>query len=269
MNNNLTLNLDKINKQSFFGLNQKKIIDLLKKNIVIKADDHEKIIYSSWTTTSSEIRNFIENTFGICFSADKTDHYSHRRNQLNTAIKNAKYGETKRGKKSTIDFYEYCKLITSDEFIKFITTNLQKDKLVKDEKKMYEELMYLQINKYQQSSLYKQKKSRNYQAISFALEIITKAYPEEKDLAKKIKFFYCVFLEIQKDKVNYHQELQLKDEYKVIFDIISYRFKQSDITVYKFDSVEDIETTNDEQIIKWFIQDIDRWDNEITDGSLS
>lgn len=268
MKNTLTLNLDKIQKESFFTLNPKTVIDSLEKNIVIKADEQKKIMQSSWTTTSSKIRNFIEDTFGICFSADKTDHYSHRRNQLNIAIKNAKSGNTTRGKKSTINFYEYCKLITSDEFIKFITINLQKDQLVKDEKKMYEELMYLQINKYQQSSLYIQKKIRNYNSISFALGLITNIYPYNKNLAEQIKFFYCVFFEFLEDNINYHQE-PLTNEHLIILDIISYRFNQSDIKIYKFNSIDDIQTTNDEQIIKFFIQDIDRWDNEITNGNLS
>jgi len=267
MDNNLTLNLDEINKRNFSALSVPKVIDLLKENIVIKADDHAKMMQSSWTTTSSEIRDFIEDTFGICFTPDKTDHYSHNKNQLNKAIKNAKLGKTRRGQKSTINFYEYCKLVTSDEFIKFITINLQKDQPASNEKKMYEELMFLQVNKYQHSSLYMQKKARSYRSISFALEVITNVFPQ-KNLAEQIKYYYSVYLKFQEDKVDYRQ-ISLKDEYQIIFDIISYRFNQSDITVYKFDSIDDVQTTNDEQIIRFFIQDIDRWDNEITNGSLS
>lgn len=257
----LTLNLDEINKQNFSALSLQKMAELLKENVVIKESDNQKIMQSSWTTTSSEIRKFIENTFGICFTPDKTDHYSHNRNKLNEAIRNAKLGKTKRGQKSTINFYEYCKLVTSDEFIKFITTNLQKDKPVSNEKKMYEELMYLQVNKYQQSSLYIQKKARNYSAIAFALSITT-------NLAEVLRPYYSLYFELNQKKIDYHHS-KLTDEQKIILDIVSYRFKQSDITVYKFDSHNDIETTNDEQIIKWFIKDIDRWDNEITNGDLS
>ena len=54
-------------------------------------------------------------------------------------------------------------------------------------------------------------------------------------------------------------------EDKELLDIISYRFRQTNPLIYKFDSEDDINTTNNQQLIRFFVEDVDAWSNEITD----
>ena len=46
-----------------------------------------------------------------------------------------------------------------------------------------------------------------------------------------------------------------------MLDIISYRFRQKSPLVYKFDSRDDVYNTDKNQIIEWFLRDVERWAN--------
>lgn len=254
----LTFNLDVINDNNFKILKPLDALKILEKQMYITATEFDKIMITSFETTSTELRAFIEETFGISFLIG-SEHYSHHRNQLNRIIKTHKITQTKQGQRSTINYIEYKNIITSDEFIKFINSNLEKDNKVPNQKKMYEELMYLQVNKYHQTSTYKQKNYIKNNTLAFALEIST-------NLAETIRKCYALHLQYPNGE---YKNFNIEDKIKTILDITKYRFIQDNIIVYKYDSEDDIYTTNDQQIIRHFIEDVDRWNNNITDGSLS
>lgn len=254
----LTFNLDVINNNNFKSLKPSDALHILENQMYITATDFEKIRVTSFKTTSTELREFIEETFGISFLIG-SEHYSHHRNQLNRIIKNHKITQTKKGQRSTINYIEYKNIITSDEFIRFINSNLEKDNKVSNQKKMDEELMYLQVNKYHQTNTYKEKNYIKNNALAFALEIST-------DLAENIRKCYALHLQYPNKE---YKNLDVEDEIITILDITKYRFNQDNIIIYKYHSEDDIYTTNDQQIIRHFIEDVDRWNNDITDGSLS
>lgn len=259
MNNNLTFNLDKINNENMKGIKTENVLKMHENQMYIRAYQYKEIFMHSFKTTSTEIRDFIEKTFGIFFSPDKTNHYSHHRNQLNKIIKNNKLTQTKRGQKMILDFEEYTRLITSDDFIKFINSNLQKDNIVTNQKKMYEELMYLQVNKYQTMNRHKEKNLIKNNALAFALNIST-------NLVEEIKALYCIHLKYPN---NEFYKFDINEETLNLLEITKYRFIQSNLLTYKYHSEHDVLTTNHEQIIRHFLEDVDRWNNNITDGSLT
>lgn len=260
MNNNLTFNLDKINNENMKGIKTGNVLKMHENQMYIRAFQYKEIFVHSFSTNSSEIRDFIENTFGIFFSAEKTDHYSHHRNQLNKIIKDNKLTPTKRGQKTLLDFEEYTRLITSDDFIKFINSNLEKDKKVSNQKKMYEELMYLQVNKYHTTNLSREKSDIKNRSYAFALSISTR-------LAKDIR--RCYIMHVHYPNNEFLQLFNISEEDLTILEITKYRFIQNNIVTYKYDNENEIMTTNDEQIIRHFLEDIHRWNYNITDGSLS
>lgn len=254
----LTFNLDVINNNDIRILKPADILRTHENQMYITRTDLEKILIPSFKTTSTELREFIEETFGISFSIC-SNNYSHHRNQLNRIIKNHKITPTKQGQRSTINSIEYKNIITSDEFIKFINSNLEKNNKISNQKKMYEELMYLQVNKYHQTTTYQQTNHYKNNALAFALDITT-------DFAKKIRECYAIHLKFPNQE---YRNFDIDDKILTILDITRYRFNQDNIFIYKYDSELDIYTTNDHTIIRHFIEDVDRWNNKIKDGSLS
>lgn len=254
----LTFNLDKINHDNIRGLHPADLNNIFKTKLYATASDFEKILKSSFKTNSSELREFIEKTFGISFVIG-TNHYSHHRNQLNKIIKNHKITQTRKGQRSSISFNEYKNIITSDEFIKFINSNLEKDNKVDNQKKMYEELMYLQVNKYNQTELYREENYIKNNALAFALNLVN-------DLVTDIKSCYILHLNYPNES---YKKLDLSIEALTLLEITSYRFNQKNIRVYSFDSQHDVISTNNEQLTRFFLEDVDRWNNNFTNGELS
>ena len=170
-------------------------------------------------------------------------------------IKKYKYEPTSRGKCSTLNFYEYSNLITSPEFNSFIINNLDSSK---NPDKMYEELMYLQINRYPTTSLYRKNKTLEYITISNILSLL----PQIDDIIKEL---YILYLKVHDNKINRES---IPENIKLLLDVINYRFNQQK-TIYKYDSVEDVLTTKSAKIIEHFLTDINRWANEIKIGRAS
>ena len=81
------------------------------------------------------------------------------------------------------------------------------------------------------------------------------------NLGELLKKRYCLFIDALEEEF-YYGDLPLGDNELELLDVISYRFRQTSRFIYKIDSKDDVNTTNNDQLIKWFIQDIIRWANE-------
>lgn len=247
----LTFNLDKIANEIMTVVNFSELRKLNPKEpweIFIKPRELEKVIESSFTTDSRTIRKFIDDTFGIDMTISNTSN----RNRLNEMIQ--KIAPTKRGQRTKLNYRQYKYLILSEEFSRFILKN-HNEKQSKDRNKMYDELMFLQTNKFKEKLLYKEQKKMDIAYYAKALSLVD-------GLDQVLKKYYWLFLDIWHNHNDYYGNIIAPDEVKQILDIISYRFRQKSETVYKFDSKKDVYSTNKEQMLQFFLEDIDRWANE-------
>lgn len=255
MDTNLTFNLEEINKQNFSGLEISKLIKLQQEGKSINDKTLTEISMSSWNTTSSEIRDFLEGVFGIEFSLG-CDHYSYHRNKLNELIKSAKIHSTRRGQRSKLNFFEYSNLIKSKEFIKFVSDKYNEN--MENQEKLYKELDYLHLNNYKESTRYQQDKEKTFQNTADVLSMIP-------NLADQIKKYYCMYFDV-KTMESMNLKIELNETQKYIMDIVKYRFNQTGLTTYKYSSPEDVMSTNDTQVIRHFLVDINRSYFEITNS---
>jgi hypothetical protein len=81
MEENLTFNIDKIKKEYLEYLNIQKLT--ANKKVWLNSHEIKEMMDSNFKVSSSELRKFIENTFGIRMDITM----SHNRNQLNSLIK--------------------------------------------------------------------------------------------------------------------------------------------------------------------------------------
>lgn len=210
----------------------------------------EKVYSSSFSVTSSQLRKFLKDTFGISFDLDSGNNSN--RNRLNEMIKEV--APTHRGKTTKLNFYQYRKLILSDRFNRFILNKHNKYE-VYDQEKMYNEIMYLQVNKFKESALYQEQKKKDIIYYANALSLI-------EGFDQVLKKYYSMFLDLWHNQEVYYGDIYAPDEVKQLLDIISYRFRQKSPLVYKFDSHDDVYSTDKNKIIEWFLQDVDRWAND-------
>ena len=118
MEEKLTFNLEELKENIFEYIKISEIDTTRWKN----KNEFKDSIKSNFKVSSSDLRNFIENTFGISMDIE---FHSHNRNQLNLLIK--KVTKTKKGKTTFLNLDEYIKLIELEEFNTFIIENAQKD----------------------------------------------------------------------------------------------------------------------------------------------
>lgn len=215
--------------------------------LFFKPHQLEKVFQSSFSVTSSQLREFLTETFGIPFELGN----SSNRNRLNEMIKDI--APTQRGKRTKLNFYQYRNLILSDKFNKFILSKYDEWK-VDDQEKMYNEIMYLQVNKFKESALYQEQKKKDTIYYANALSLV-------EGFDQVLKKYYSMFLDLWHNQEVYYGDIYAPDEVKQLLDIISYRFRQKSPLVYKFSSHDDVYNTNKNQIIEWFLQDVDRWAN--------
>lgn len=258
MNNkiDLTFNIDEIKQKhiSYLSFNTKKLDEAIN-NKKLKTHELNSLITKNWRTTSTEIRDFLSKYFGMDFDIS----YSSNRNRLNELIKKYKIHATKRGKKTTLDFEEYYRLITSDEFIKFVHINMLSKNKSENEDKMYEELMYLQLNKYKETYMYQEDKEKEYINIAYYFNLLQQGIIAKNksthqnifDLSNIIKDIYIMSI----------SDIELDNYYQDLINVANHRKQINNI--YKFANEEDITNTNDEQIIKFFLNDIYRFENDI------
>ena len=216
--------------------------------LFFKPHQLEKVFHSSFSVTSSQLRKFLKDTFGIPFKVEDTGNNSNR-NRLNEMIKEV--APTHRGKTTTLNFYQYRKLILSDKFNRFILSK-HNEWVVDDQVKMYNEIMYLQVNKFKESALYQEQKKKDIIYYANALSLI-------EGFDQVLKEYYSMFLDLCHNQEVYYGDIYAPDEVKQMLDIISYRFRQKSPLVYKFDSHDDVYSTDKNKIIEWFLQDLDRW----------
>ena len=217
--------------------------------LFFKPKELENVLISSFSITSTEIRDFIENTFGIEMNITQT---SSNHNRLNEMIREV--AVTKKGKRTKLNYYQYRDLILSERFYRFILKNYD-ERRVRDIEKLYSETMYLHINKFNKSSLYLEQKKKDIVYYANALSLI-------HGFDEILKKYYSMFIDLWHNQGIYYGDIYASNETKQILDIISYRFRQKSEFVYKFSSREDVYSTNKNQIIEFFLQDIDRWANE-------
>ena len=144
-------------------------------------------------------------------------------------------------------------MILSDEFNKFIL-NKHNEHKSKNSERMYEEIMFLQHNKFKETPLYLEQKRNDIIYYANALSLID-------GIDQILKEFYWSFLDLWKNQKVFYGDIYSTKEQKQILDIISYRFRQTSNLVYKFDSKEEIFSIDKHQIIKFFLQDVNRWAN--------
>ena len=183
--------------------------------LFFKPHQLEKVFQSSFSVTSSQLREFLTETFGIPFELDN--------------------------------------LILSDKFNKFILSKHDEWK-VDDQEKMYNEIMYLQVNKFKESALYQEQKKKDTIYYANALSLV-------EGFDQVLKQYYSMFLDLWHIQRVDYRYIEAPAETKQMLDIVSYRFRQKSPLVYKFDSRDDVYSTTKNQIIEWFLQDVDRWAN--------
>ena len=215
--------------------------------LFFKPQQLEKVFQSSFSVTSSQLREFLTETFGIPFELDNNSN----RNRLNEMIKDI--APTQRGKRTKLNFYQYRNLILSDKFNKFILSKHDEWK-VDDQEKMYNEIMYLQVNKFKESALYQEQKKKDTIYYANALSLV-------EGFDQVLKQYYSMFLDLWHIQRVDYRYIEAPAETKQMLDIVSYRFRQKSPLVYKFDSRDDVYSTTKNQIIEWFLQDVDRWAN--------
>ena len=198
--------------------------------LFFKPHQLEKVFHSSFSVTSSQLRKFLKDTFGIPFKVEDTGNNSNRNR------------------------YQYRKLILSDKFNRFILSK-HNEWVVDDQVKMYNEIMYLQVNKFKESALYQEQKKKDIIYYANALSLI-------EGFDQVLKEYYSMFLDLCHNQEVYYGDIYARDEVKQMLDIISYRFRQKSPLVYKFDSHDDVYSTDKNKIIEWFLQDVDRWAND-------
>ena len=215
--------------------------------LFFKPHQLEKVFQSSFSVTSSQLREFLTETFGIPFELDNNSN----RNRLNEMIKDI--APTQRGKRTKLNFYQYRNLILSDKFNKFLLSKHDEWK-VDDQEKMYNEIMYLQVNKFKESALYQEQKKKDTIYYANALSLV-------EGFDQVLKQYYSMFLDLWHIQRVDYRYIEAPAETKQMLDIVSYRFRQKSPLVYKFDSRDDVYSTTKNQIIEWFLQDVDRWAN--------
>ena len=180
-------------------------------------------------------------------SVDSTNN----RNQLNAIIK--KYAPTKRGHRTILNYYQFRDLILSDDFNRFVLRKQDESKS-NNKRLMYEELMYLQVNKFKESNLYQEQKKKDTIYYASALSLV-------EGFDQVLKQYYSMFLDLWHIQQVDYRYIEAPAETKQMLDIISYRFRQKSPLVYKFNSRDDVYNTDKNQIIEWFLRDVERWAN--------
>lgn len=242
MKENLTFNIDEISENHFQFIKISEVDTTRWKN----KNEFKESIKSTFKVSSSDLRNFIENTFGIRMDIDM----SHNRNQLNSLIK--KVTKTKKGKRTFLDLNEYTRLIELEEFNSFIVDNVEKDFKVKNRRKLRDELMYLQIARYKNTGHYKNDNMLELQSFAYYLSLF-------ESLDQYLNFWYCEpFL---KDT---HVESPNEDLNNLL-KVINGHYDNNEITKNKFQSIDDVINTSEIQKIYTFLRDIQTVDNKKAD----
>lgn len=243
MEEKLTFNLEELKENIFEYIKISEIDTTRWKN----KNEFKDSIKSNFKVSSSDLRNFIENTFGISMDIE---FHSHNRNQLNLLIK--KVTKTKKGKTTFLNLDEYIKLIELEEFNTFIIENAQKDFKVANKQKLYDELMYLQIRRYKNTKYYRTESMLELQSFAYYLSLF-------KSLDQYLNFWYCEpFL---KDT---HVESPNEDLNNLL-KVINGHYDNTEITKNKFQSIDDVINTSEMQKIYTFLRDIQTVDNKKAD----
>jgi hypothetical protein len=244
MEEKLTFNLEEITQNNFQFIEISEVDTTRWKN----KNEFKESIESTFKVSSSDLRNFIENTFGI-----RMDIYSHshNRNQLNLLIK--KVTKTKRGKTTFLNLDEYIKLIQLEEFNSFILDKIRESNVeVENKQKLYDELMYLQIRRYKNTKYYRTESMLELQSFAYYLSLF-------ESLDQYLNFWYS-----QPFLKDTHVESPNEDLNNLL-KVINGHYDNTEITKNKFQSIDDVITTSEMQKIYTFLRDIQTVDNKKAD----
>ena len=249
----LTFSLEELTRKFLKTLDFSDAIEVMSNPVetyqnFIRPKEREKFMKSSFLTSSSDVVEFLEKSLGLELYREFNNH---RRNQLNVMIRGI--AETHRGKKTLLDYYQFRNLIMRDDFNKFVLNNFDASK-AKSEEQAYREIMYLQQNKFKETQLYQEQKQEDSVAVAYALSLVD-------GFAEFLRSRYSLYVRLVENEI-FYGDTNLPNAEKELLEIISYRQRQNSPAVYKFDSEDDVNSTNDEQIIKWFLSDVDAWVNE-------
>ena len=185
----LTFNLDKLMKQDTRVADLSKLKELDEDpnrkewELFFKPHELERVIQSSISFTSRDLREFLDDIFGIDMGIDN----SSNRNRLNEIIRN--HVPTKRGQRTKLNYYQFRNLILSDEFNRFVLRNHREKKSI-NPKRMYEEIIFLQNNKFKESALYLEQKKNDIIYYADALSLVD-------GFDQIIRNFYCDFIDLR------------------------------------------------------------------------
>ena len=240
----LTFNLDQLAKDNMEFISPTEISKRLETTAVIKIKDFKEMEASSFQTTSSEIRDFIQTIFGIGFNAE-VKHASNNRNQLNKLIKQV--ATPQKYKKTVLNYNQYSNLIKLKQFQSFIIDHLQNSYKSEDKETMYKELAYLGANQYTNTIAFKEQKLAEYNGLANILNLL--------GLGDTAKTVYTAYLS--------NKPTNNSDEMRILMEIVAIRQQQPNSpSNYRYDNVQDVMTTNPQQVIRHLLTDINRWNNE-------
>lgn len=242
MTTKLTFNLEQLNAEDYKAISLTQALQTNPNGS--PSERYKQMVQTSFQTDSREVREFLEETFGIGFSIGM-EHSNNDRTQLNKLI--AKIAPTKKTKRTKLNYFQYRDLIQMEDFKRFVLKHLENAEKAKDQEKMFTELTYLQLVQFDKTSLYQERKQLDDTAISEVLSL----FP---NIGKTIKLTYSRYFESDHNTDN--------QNFNLLMQIIDGRQLSDDPRLYKYDSVEDVQTTNDQQIIRQFISDIERWNNK-------
>lgn len=244
----LTFNLDQLAKDNMEFISPTEISKRLETTAVIKIKDFKEMETSSFQTTSSEIRDFIQTIFGIGFVINRkaeAPHASNNRNQLNKLIKQV--STPQKYKKTVLNYNQYSNLIKLKQFQSFIIDHLQNSYKSEDKETMYKELAYLGANQYTNTIAFKEQKLAEYNGLANILNLL--------GLGDTAKAVYTAYLS--------NKPTNNSDEMRNLMEIVAIRQQQPNSpSNYRYDNVQDVMTTNPQQVIRHLLTDINRWNNE-------
>lgn len=205
---------------------------------IFRTSDYKNIDKIDFELSSTVFRDFIEDIFGIEFGID-ADGSSNHRNKLNTII--GRTVSTERGKTTVLTLNEYSEIIKSDEFTEFIVQYMNpREPLVSQRKKMLDELMFLQNNRYNASPEYVQAvRLKNIQVS----QVINQLFP---DLSKKIR-----------DQITDENIFESADDENLFTEIMNYE----SVGLITDDDIN-IADLNDVSLLAIFLDSINKWNED-------
>lgn len=266
---NLTFNYGELlEEEAFKAFDDNKLAQYLSKipdyrHHFLKKNEFEEVMESA-IISASELREFIENTFGIDMK-----YPSSGRNRLNEILN--EMFETKRGKETKLTLYQYKKLLLNEKFERFILNNYWESK-AENIDKLYQELGFLQLNKFKYSREYKKMQDETINIIAKFLNEVDRYYkaaPKSEDIndiQSAIKGLYGFPFFVKEQFVISPLSSSIREQFinnvlkregAVLVDVVSSR--EGNPEIIQFENESQVWALDGLSMIRIFLQDIMRW----------